>query len=154
MDPATIASLMYGQPARPVTPTPNPTDLLYGPGGVDPQGGGLGGALNNLGGSMPSAMLTPETPMAPLPSWIPQNVQDYMRFAPSYEESQRQALTAPNIAGGEPYSPTPQINDLRRLFGDRMRQNSPTSGGGFTSKQLSDLMKMRGFAGFSGGDRI
>jgi hypothetical protein len=102
MDPTTIAQTLtaYAQPARPVSPTPMTQDDLMD-------------ALYGPGQS--------------LPSWIPQNVQDYINQAPSFNEGQRQAMRPADIAGGEPYTPTPQIGDLQRLFQNRITRNAPTS---------------------------
>ena len=130
MDPTTVAQTLaaYARPARPVTPTPmtqdDLADALYGSG----------------------------APPAPLPDWVPPNVQTYIRTQPSYTEGERQGWPT-NIAGGEPYSPTPQIDDIRRLFRNRITQNAPTSGA-FTSQQLKNLMQMPGFSGFAGGEEI
>jgi hypothetical protein len=52
-------------------------------------------------------------------------VQNYINQAPSYTEGQRQTLAQPNIAGGEPYSPNPQIDDIRRLFFNHIIQLAP-----------------------------
>ena len=139
MDPTTIAQALaaYAQPARPVSPTP-PTqadinDALWG------------------SGDLPSPMQPPP----PLPSWVPQNVQNYINQAPSYNEGERQSPLPANIAGGEPYSPTPQINDIRRLFQKRITQNAPTSDlPAIRSQQFQALMKLPGFSGFTGGDEI
>ena len=132
MDSTTVAQTLaaYAQPARPVTPTPPTQDdieeALFG-----------GGA-----------------PPAPLPSWIPQNVQNYINQAPSYGEGQAQGWPS-NIAGGEPYSPTPQIDDIRRLFQKRITQNAPTNDlPGIRAQQFRALMKLPGFSGFTGGDEI
>lgn len=63
----------------------------------------------------------------PLPSWIPLSVQHYINQAPSFAEGQRQTTAPPpDITGGEPYSPTPQIDDIRRLFARRQLLNSAT----------------------------
>lgn len=139
MDPTTIAQTLaaYAQPARPVSPTP-PTqadinDALWG------------------SGDLPSPMQPPP----PLPSWVPQNVQSYINQAPSYNEGERQLPLPANIAGGEPYSPTPQIGDIQRLFQKRITQNAPTSDlPAIRSQQFQALMKLPGFSGFTGGDEI
>ena len=140
MDPTTIAQTLaaYAQPARPVSPTP-PTqadinDALYG------------------SGDLPSPMQPPP----PLPSWVPQNVQNYINQAPSYAEGQRQTLMPPSITrGDEPYSPTPQIDDIRRLFQGRITRNAPTGDErSIRAGQLRALMKLPGFSGFTGGDEI
>ena len=90
----------------------------------------------------------------PLPSWLPQNVQDYMNQTPSYAEGQRQRPPQ-DIAGGEPYSPTPQIGDIRRLFGNRITQNAPTGDEhSIRAQQFRALMQLPGFSGFTGGDEI
>ena len=130
MDPTTIAQTLaaYAQPARPVTPTPlsqaDLMDALYGGGG---------------------------TPAAPLPSWIPQNVQNYINTQPSYAEDQP---TPSGRIDNEPQQPSqPQIADIQRLFRGTVTRNAPTSGG-FSSQQLRNLMKMPGFSGFAGGDEI
>ena len=136
MDPTTIAQTLaaYAQPARPATPTPmsqdDITEALYG-------------------GGIPPAPLP-----APLPSWLPSNVQNYINTQPSYAEGQRQAPPQ-DIAGGEPYSPTPQIDDIRRLFRNRITQNAPIGNSpGPRADQLRALMKLPGFSGFTGGDEI
>jgi hypothetical protein len=136
MDPTTVAQTLaaYARPARPVTPTPatqdNIADALYG-------------------GGIPPAALP-----APLPSWLPQNVQNYINQAPSYAEGQRQTQMPPSITrGGELYDQTPQIADIQRLFRNRITQNAPT-GLGFSSQQLKNLMQMPGFSGFAGGEEI
>lgn len=85
--------------------------------------------------SMPFRPTSPQLPLPltpqsglPLPSWIPPNVQNYINQRPSFAEGQRQTmLPPPNITGGEPYSPTPQIADIQRLFQRRALLNSPTS---------------------------
>ena len=134
MDPTTIAQALaaYAQPARPVTPTPasqdDIADALYGPGS--------------------------QTLPAPLPDWVPPSVQNYINQAPSYEEGRPQG-TPPNIAGGEPYSPTPQIDDIRRLFQNRITRNAPTGDErGIRDQQFRSLMQLPGFSGFTGGDEI
>ena len=112
-------------PARPYSPTPLSPDDFYGP------------------------------PPAPLPSWIPQNVQNYINQAPSYTEGQRQSAMPSSIAGGEPYSPTPQIGDLRRLFQQRITGNAPTSADpAIHAEMFRQLMKLPGFSGFTGGTNI
>jgi hypothetical protein len=134
MDPTTVAQALaaYAQPARPVTPTPTSQDdimdALYGPG--------------------------TQTPPAPLPDWVPPNVQNYINTRPSYAEGERQGWPS-NIAGGEPYSPTPQIDDIRRLFQGRITRNAPTGDDrSVRAGQLRALMKLPGFSGFTGGDEI
>jgi hypothetical protein len=130
MDPTTIAQSLaaYAQPARPVTPTP-------------PTQADLMDALYGSGAD-------------PLPSWLPQNVQTYMNQTPSYAEGQRQAPSQ-DIAGGEPYSPTPQIDDVRRLFRNRITRNAPTGDErSIRADQFRALMKLPGFSGFTGGDEI
>jgi hypothetical protein len=128
MDPTTVAQTLaaYARPARPVTPTPLTQDDI----------------ADALYGGGP-----------PLPSWLPQKVQDYINHAPSFAEGQRQALTPPDIAGGEPYDQTPQIDDIRRLFRNRITRNAPTSVDS-NSQALRALMKLPGFSGFTGGDEI
>jgi hypothetical protein len=124
------------QPARPYSPTPDPIDQLF----------------NKLS---PTDLPTPMQLPAPLPSWVPPNVQDYIRMAPSYNEGERQSPLQPNIAGGEPYSPTPQIDDIRRLFRNRIIKNAPIGASpGMSADQLRALMQLPGFAGFQGGDEI
>lgn len=129
MDPTTVAQTLaaYARPARPVTPTPT--------------------------GDLPSLMYEPTSWETPTPSWVPPNVQNYMRNAPSYVEGQPQG-TPPSIAGGEPYSPTPQIGDIRRLFRGSIMRNAPTSGGEAFNRGLGNLLKLPGFSGFTGGDEI
>ena len=135
MDPTTVAQTLaaYAQPARPVSPTPatqnDIADALYGSGAAPP---------------------------APLPSWLPQNVQNYINNNPSYAEGQRQTLEPPSITrGGEPYSPTPQLDDIRRLFQNRITRNAPTGDErSIRDQQLRALMKLPGFSGFTGGDEI
>jgi hypothetical protein len=130
MDPTTIAQSLaaYAQPARPVTPTPtSQADLMD--------------ALYGSGTD-------------PLPSWLPQNVQTYMNQTPSYAEGQRQGMLQ-DIAGGEPYSPTPQIDDIRRLFQGRITRNAPTGDErSIRAGQFKALMQLPGFSGFTGGDEI
>jgi hypothetical protein len=122
-------------PSQPYSPTPEPIDQL----------------LNNLYPDLP----TPMQPPAPLPSWIPPNVQDYIRQAPSYNEGERMSPFPPSIAGGEPYSLTPQIGDINKLFHGRITQNAPTSEDhSALAKQYRGLMKLPGFAGFAGGNEI
>jgi hypothetical protein len=134
MDPTTVAQTLaaYARPARPVTPTPatqdDIMDALYGPGS--------------------------QTLPQPLPDWVPSNVQNYISTQPSYAEGQRQAPPQ-DIAGGEPYSPTPQIDDIRRLFQGRITRNAPTGDDrSVRAGQLRALMKLPGFSGFTGGDEI
>ena len=129
MDPTTIAQTLaaYAQPARPVTPTPaSPDDIadaLWGSG----------------------------TPPPPLPSWLPQNVQDYIHTQPSQEEGQK--AWSGRIDNEPQQPPQPQIADIQRLFRGAITRNAPTSGG-FNSQQLKNLMQMPGFSGFAGGDEI
>ena len=127
MDPTTVAQILasHARPARPVTPTPPTQDdiaeALYG-----------GGA-------------------APLPSWLPQNVQNYIRTQPAQAEGQ------PAWSGrmdDEPQQPPqPQIADIQRLFRGSIMRNAPTSGG-LSSQKLRQLMQMPGFSGFAGGEEI
>jgi hypothetical protein len=78
-----------------------------------------------------------------------------MSMTPSYEEGERQTLLPPSMAGGEPYSPTPQIDDIRRLFQNRIIRNAPTGDEhGIRAAQLRALMQLPGFSGFTGGDEI
>jgi hypothetical protein len=119
-------------PARPYSPTPFSGDDLRN-------------AL--YGADLPSPM----QPYAPLPSWVPPNVQNYINQAPSYNEGERQPPTPPIMLG--PISPTPQIDDIQRLFHNRIMQNAPTNQG-FSAEQYRNLMKLPGFAGFAGGDEI
>jgi hypothetical protein len=75
---------------------------------------------------------------------------------PQYSEGQAQGSRS-DIAGGEPYSPTPQIDDIRRLFRNRTLQNAPTSQSLTPTplqRQYPALMKLPGFSGFVGGDNI
>ena len=150
MDPTTIAQTLaaYAQPARPPTLTPPSaqdfSDYLYGrpPSSLDPAA--------NLPGPM-----EPPPPRPPLPAWLPQNVQSYINQAPSYSEGERQSPLPGDIAGGEPYSLTPQIGDIQRLFQKRITQNAPTSDlPAIRSQQFQALMKLPGFSGFTGGDEI
>jgi hypothetical protein len=132
MDSTTVAQTLaaYAQPARPVSPTPLTQDDIQ------------------------NALYGDAIPPAPLPSWLPQNVQNYINTQPSYGEGERQSLQPPSITrGDEPYDQTPQIADVQRLFRNRITKNAPTSGG-FTSQQLKNLMQMPGFSGFAGGDEI
>ena len=135
MDPTigqTLAS--YARPARPVTPTPTSQadilDALWGP--------------------------TPQTPPAPLPNWVPSNVQSYINSQPSYAEGQRQTLLPPSITrGDEPYVQTPQIGDIQQLFRNRITQNAPTGDEpAIRAQQFRALMQLPGFSGFTSGDNI
>ena len=127
------------QPSRPYSPTPGPLDTIFNQ--LQPED------LQDL----PAHWAQP----APLPSWLPPNVQNYINQAPSYEEGERMSPFPSNMAGGEPYSPTPQIDDIQRLFHGRVMQNAPTgSKHGFTADQYRNLMKLPGFSGFTGGDEI
>ena len=129
MDPTTVAQTLaaYARPARPVTPTPpsqdDITDALFGGG----------------------------TPPAPLPSWLPQNVQTYIRTQPSQAEGEKAWSGRTDAEPQQP--PQPQIADIQRLFRGSIMRNAPTSGG-FTSQQLKNLMQMPGFSGFAGGEEI
>ena len=132
MDPTTVAQTLaaYARPARPVSPTPltqdDIADALYGGG----------------------------TPPAPLPDWVPPNVQNYINTQPSYAEGQAQGWQS-NIAGGEPYSPTPQIADIQRLFQNHIMRNAPTGDErSIRDQQFRSLMRLPGFSGFTGGDEI
>jgi hypothetical protein len=116
------------QPARPYSPTPTSNDDI----------------VNTLYGPPP-----------PLPSWVPPNVQNYINSNPAFAEGQRQTLAPPSIAGGEPYSPTPQIDDIRRLFHGRITGNAPTSDQpAMNAEMFKQLMKLPGFQGFTGGTDI
>ena len=122
-----------GQPARPYTP--RPSDLP-----------------SRMEADVMDALYGPE----PLPSWIPPNVQNYINNAPSFAEGQRQTIMPPSITrGGEPYSETPQIGDIQRLFQGRITQNAPTSDQpGIRADQFRALMQLPGFSGFTGGTEI
>jgi hypothetical protein len=142
MDP-TVAQALAGyaqRPARPVTPTPDqqmPPDLNL------PTPMSQSDLMDALYGSGAD----------PLPSWLPQNVQSYMNKTPAYAEGERRRM--PDIAGGEPYSPTPQIDDVRRLFQNRINQNGPSGDlSSIRAQQFRELMKLPGFSGFTGGDNI
>jgi hypothetical protein len=87
-----------------------------------------------------------------LPPAVAQSIVNNRQTA----EGQR-AGPAPDIAGGEPYSQTPQIDDIRRLFRNRTLQNAPTSQSLTPTplqRQMPALMKLPGFGGFVGGDNI
>jgi hypothetical protein len=140
MDPTTIAQALaaIAQPPRPITRTPPTAQdfsaYLYG--------------TPTTAGDLPDAQAGP--PPAPLPGWIPQNVQNYINTRPSYAEGQRQATMPPGIAGGEPYSPTPQINDINRLFSRSIHQNAPI-GSGISGPPLKAIIR----GGYlAGGDEI
>jgi hypothetical protein len=134
MDPTTVAQALaaYAQPARPVTPTPTSQDDIM------------------------EAVYGPQTPPPPLPSWVPQNVQNYINTQPSYGEGERQSLQPPSITrGDEPYDQTPQIGDIQRLFQGRITRNAPTGDErSIRADQFRALMKLPGFSGFTGGDEI
>jgi hypothetical protein len=136
MDPTTIAQTLAAytqQPARPYSPTPNDiADALYGDG-----------------------------PPAPLPSWLPQNVQNYINTQPSYGEGGVQAPQPYNRvyeadtqdAPSQPLNPQP--DDIQRLFRNSITRNAPTGDErGIRDQQFRALMKLPGFSGFTGGDEI
>jgi hypothetical protein len=89
---------------------------------------------------------------------LPPAVAQSIVSNPQYSESQAQgSRKEQGIAGGEPYSPTPQIDDIRRLFRNRALQNAPTSQSLTPTplqRQMPALMKLPGFGGFVGGDNI
>lgn len=99
-------SPMTGPPARPFSPTPLTQDELetYGYGGGAPQS------------------WSPAPPQ-PLPSWLPQAVQNYIRTQPQMAEGQRPPPRGFDM--GMPSS-EPQISDIYRLFGGRIAGNAPT----------------------------
>lgn len=72
---------------------------------------------------------------------------------PSFEEWQKQGARK-DIAGGEPYSPSPQIKDLQQLFRDRILQNAPTQPGADVGDIIRQFSKLPGFAGLAGGQNI
>ena len=133
---------------------------------MTPYGMTLNSVPPNAYASMPARPYSPDEtdplyslpavpPPQPLPSWIPQNVQNYINQTPSYAEGQRQTIAPPSIAGGEPYLPTPQIDDIRNLFRNRITKNAPTSEDpAIHAEMFRQLMKMPGFSGFTGGDEI
>jgi hypothetical protein len=126
-----LAGMPGGQPARPYTPGPSTLPA-------------------RMEADIMDALYGDAQP--PLPSWIPPNVQNYILTTPSRSEGQVNQVP---INGGEPYSPTPQIGDLQRLFHNRMIANNPTRPNtGFNSQQLRTLMQMPGFSGFAGGTDI
>lgn len=129
MDPTTIAQTLgaYAQPARPVTPTPMSQDDIA------------------------EALYGGATPPAPLPSWLPQNVQTYIRTQPSQAEGEKVWSGRTDNEPQQP--PQPQIADIRRLFRGSIMRNAPTSGG-LSSQDLRRLMQMPGFSGFTGGEEI
>ena len=132
-DMTSLLQSMGGQPARPYSPTP-PTDA-----------------------DIADAFYGPAPAPAPLPSWVPPNVQAYINSNPSFAEGQRQTIMPPSITGntGEPYSPTPQIDDIRRLFNNRITGNAPTSDlNSIRAEQFRQLMRLPGFSGFTGGTEI
>jgi hypothetical protein len=86
-------------------------------------------------------------------------VQQYIASHPQFEEWQAQGRT--DKGGGPdtsdiPQPPEPQVEDLQRLFHDRILQNAPSRAG--VDQAQSDLFrklyKLPGFAGFSGGQDI
>lgn len=95
-----LSQVAFSPPARPYTPTPLPSDLM-------------------------DALYGNPTPPQPLPSYLPQNVQNYIRTQPSYTEGQAQGRWPDT---GEPggQSPNPQVGDLQRLFRNRIQQNAPS----------------------------
>lgn len=133
--------------------------------------------LGNLRYPLLSARAMP--PQAPLPNWLPQNVQNYIRTQPSYGEGDLQApyqYSAANEAMAQdtppqPYRPSlppgdvkrlpmtqpyvnPQPNDISQLFGDQIRRAHPDSMQLQARKFLPQLMQLPGFAGFTGGSEI
>ena len=119
---------LVGRPARPYTPTPpsidDLTDALYGP----------------------------QAAPAPLPSYLPPNVQTYIRNHPSYSEGDPQGPGGQYGAiygalGQEPTQPAnPQIGDLQRLFRGSIMRNAPSSNQ-LSGKTLGDLIRMGVIAG-------
>jgi hypothetical protein len=68
--------------------------------------------------------MTTGTPPAPLPSWVPANVQNYIRTRPSFGEGERQGMSWGGFEPPQP--PAPQIADIQRLFNRGILQNAPT----------------------------
>jgi hypothetical protein len=95
----------------------------------------------------------PQTPPEPLPSWLPQNVQTYMRTAPSYVEGQPQPSGRMDFEPQQP--PNPTIPALRQQFRGTILRNAPTgTADPAKAAQLRQLYRMPGFSGFTGGDEI
>lgn len=99
----------------------------------------------------------------PMPSWMSPTLQRYIQSRPTFAEGERPGPQV-GIAGepwgpgtppvqAEPYSPTPQIEDIQRLFGQgiaaRNRRFNPV-----WSQQLRAFMKQPGFSGLVGGSAI
>jgi hypothetical protein len=100
------------------------------------------------------ALYGPQTPPAPLPPGLPQNVQDYIRNRPSYAEGQ-------NMPSGRqddepPQTPNPTIDALRQQFRGTITRNAPTGIGPDQARanQLRGFYRLPGFSGFIGGDDI
>jgi hypothetical protein len=136
MDPTTVAQALaaYARPARPVTPTPTTQadlmDALYGGG----------------------------TPPAPLPGWVPSNVQNYINTRPSYAEGQTRGQQWGPVYSAleqEPLQPPqPQIADINRLFGSGILRKA--GGSQFGENQISGpfLKSIIQGGNFAGGDNI
>jgi hypothetical protein len=100
---------------------------------------------------LPSARAPISTPPQPLPSYLPQNVQNAIRTRPSFTEGGPQGVWGLDHPGGqEPLQPPdPQIADIGRLFASR--RPSPNQ---ISPDLLRKLYALPGFSGFTGGDDI
>jgi hypothetical protein len=86
---------------------------------------------------------------------LPPDVARSITMNPQYSEGQAQGDRGQQgIAGGEPYSPTPQIGDIQRLFNQHIQQNAVTSQQLQNRQYLPQIMQLPGFTGFLGGDNI
>jgi hypothetical protein len=121
---------LTGPPARPYTPTPLTSDAL---------------ADALYGGGQPPA---------PLPSYLPPNVQDYIRTQPSYSEGQR--MPSGRQDNEPPQLPNPTIDALRQQFRGSILRNAPTQVGPDQAKanMLRGFWGKPGFGGLTGGDDV
>lgn len=148
-------------PSNPPTPPPRPrapslpSPMQGIPNVTNPMRQGIPNATNPMRQGIPDTMGRVMPGIGIPPATLP-NLMGPSPRPPGYEEWETPPSTRPPADEPWPGTGDSQIEDIRRLFANRITGNAPTSApsGGMSAEQLRRLMRAPGFGGFTGGTNI